>query len=162
MADLLMKMPVPYEPKRKNRFIMRFPSSLGINEWFVESTSRPQISINPVEIPFLNTSTFVAGRFNWNTINVTFRDPIGPSAAQALMEWVRLHAESVTGRMGYAAGYKKDIDLELLDPTGVVVEKWILQGTFLTDVNFDSLGYSDDALAGITATLRPDRCILVY
>jgi hypothetical protein len=44
------------------------------------------------------------------------------------MEWVRLHAESVTGRMGYAAGYKKDVDLEMLDPTGVAVEKWILQG----------------------------------
>jgi len=162
MADLLMKMPIPYEPKRKNRFIMSFPSSLGINSLYVESTSRPNISIQPTEIPFLNTSTFVAGRFNWNTINVTFRDPIGPSASQALMEWVRLHAESVTGRMGYAAGYKKDIDLEMLDPTGVVVEKWILQGTFLSDVNFDSLGYSDDGLASITATLRPDRCILVY
>ncbi len=32
MADLLMKMPVPYEPKRQNRFILRFPSSLGIND----------------------------------------------------------------------------------------------------------------------------------
>jgi hypothetical protein len=162
MADLLMKMPVPYEPKRQNRFILRFPSSLGINEWFVESTYRPNIKINATEIQFLNTSTYVAGRFTWNEINVKFRDPIGPSAAQALMEWVRLHAESVTGRMGYAAGYKKDIDLELLDPTGVVVEKWILQGTFLTNVNFDSLSYSQDALATISATLRPDRCILVY
>ncbi len=155
-------MPVPYEPKRQNRFILRFPSSLGINEWFVESTSRPNIKINSTEIQFLNTSTYVAGRFTWNEINVKFRDPIGPSAAQALMEWVRLHAESVTGRMGYAAGYKKDIDLELLDPTGVVVEKWILQGTFLTNVNFDSLSYSQDAIATISATLRPDRCILVY
>ena len=162
MADLLMKMPIPYEPKRQNRFILRFPSSLGINEWFVESTSRPHITIAATEIPFLNTSTYVAGRFNWQTINVVFRDPIGPSAAQALMEWVRLHAESVTGRMGYAAGYKKDIDLEMLDPTGVVVEKWILYGTFLTGVNFGSLGYSTDALADITASLRMDRCVLVY
>jgi hypothetical protein len=64
--------------------------------------------------------------------------------------------------MGYAAGYKKDIDLEMLDPTGVVVEKWILQGTFLTDVNFDSLSYSQDALATISASLRMDRCVLVY
>ena len=162
MADLLMKMPIPYEPKRQNRFILRFDSSLGINEWFVESTSRPHITIAATEIQFLNTSTFVAGRFNWQTINVTFRGPIGPSAAQALMEWVRLHAESVTGRMGYAAGYKKNIDLEMLDPTGVVVEKWLLQDTFLTDVNFNALSYSQDALATITATLRPDRCILVY
>ena len=79
MADLLMKMPIPYEPKRQNRFILRFPSSLGINEWFVESAARPHITIGATEIPFLNTSTYVAGRFNWQTINVTFRDPIGPS-----------------------------------------------------------------------------------
>jgi hypothetical protein len=78
------------------------------------------------------------------------------------MEWVRLHAESVTGRMGYAAGYKKDVDLEMLDPTGVVVEKWILYGTFLTSANFGSLAYSNDALADITCGLRPDRCVLVY
>jgi hypothetical protein len=162
MADLLMKMPIPYEPKRQNRFILRFPSTLGINEWFVESSARPHIVINPVPIPFLNTETYVAGRFTWSTINVTFRDPIGPSASQALMEWVRLHAESVTGRMGYAAGYKKNVDLEMLDPTGVVVEKWILEGTFLSDVNFNQLAYNTDALATITATLRMDRCILVY
>jgi hypothetical protein len=162
MADLLMKMPVPYEPKRQNRFIVRFPSSLGINEWFVESAARPSIKINATEIPFLNTSTYVAGRFIWNSIQVKFRDPIGPSASQALMEWVRLCAESVTGRMGYAAGYKQNVDLEMLDPTGVVVEKWILEGTFLTDVNFGSLAYNADQLADITATLQMDRCILVY
>jgi hypothetical protein len=162
MADLLMKMPIPYEPKRNNRFILRFPSTLGINEWFVETAARPHITINSVEIPFLNTSTYVAGRFNWGEINVTFRDPIGPSASQALMEWVRLCAESVTGRMGYAAGYKKNVDLEMLDPTGVVVEKWIMEGTWMKDVNFNSLGYSDDKVATVTAQLRMDRCILVY
>ena len=157
-----MKMPVPYEPKRQNRFIVRFPSSLGINEWFVESAARPHISVNSTEIQFLNTSTYVAGRFTWEEMSVTFKDPIGPSASQALMEWFRLHAESVTGRMGYAAGYKKDIELEMLDPTGVVVEKWIIQGTFLTILDFGSLDYSQDAIATITCGLRMDRCIQVY
>jgi len=162
MADLLMKMPVPFEPKRQNRFILRFPSSLGINEWYVTSAKRPSATIKDVEIPFLNTSTYVAGRFVWETIDVSFKDPIGPSASQALMEWFRLHAESVTGRMGYAAGYKKDIELEMLDPTGVVVEKWILQGTFLTKLNFGDLDYSKDDLATIDCTLRMDRCIQVF
>jgi hypothetical protein len=162
MADLLMKMPVPYEPKRNNRFILRFDSTLGLNEWFVESSGRPAIKINPVEIQFLNTSTFVSGRFTWGPIAVKFRDPIGPSATQAIMEWVRLHAESVTGRMGYAAGYKKNVDLEMLDPTGVVVEKWILEGTLITDVKWSNVAYNDDKLADFDVTLQPDRCILVY
>lgn len=162
MADLLLKSPLPYEPKRENRFILRFPSELGINEWFVETAARPSIKIGATEMQFLNTSTFVAGRFNWDPIQVKFRDPIGPSAAQALMEWVRLCAESVTGRMGYAAGYMKTVDLEMLDPAGVVVEKWLIVNAFLTDVNFGSLSYSTDGVASITATLRPQRCILVY
>jgi len=162
MADLLMKMPTPYEPKRVNRFILRFNSSLGINEWYVSSASRPSAKIKSVEIPFLNTKTYVAGQFEWNEIKVKFRDPIGPSAAQALMEWFRLHAESVTGRMGYAAGYKKDVELEMLDPTGVVVEKWLLEQCFLTDLNFGELDYSRDDLASIECSLRMDRCILIY
>jgi hypothetical protein len=162
MANLLMKMPIPFEPKKQNRFILRFPSSIGLNEWQVMSASRPKINIGEVEIPFLNTSTWVAGRFTWDAIDVTFKDPIGPSSMQALMEWVRLHAESVTGRMGYAAGYKKDVELELLDPAGVVVEKWILQGTMLTSVDGGSLDYSAEDIAEINATLRFDRAILVY
>lgn len=162
MADLLMRMPVPYEPKKQNRFIFRFPSPLGIQEWFVKSSSRPKITQEATEIQFLNTSTFVLGRFTWDAISVTFRDPIGPSAAQALMEWVRLHSESVTGRQGYAAGYKKDVELELLDPTGVVIEKWILQGTMLTNVDFGSLDYSSSEIAEITAELRYDRAIHVF
>ncbi len=78
------------------------------------------------------------------------------------MEWVRLHSESITGRQGYAAGYKKDVELEMLDPTGVVIEKWVLQGTMLTNVGFGELSMDDDSIADITATLRFDRAILLF
>jgi hypothetical protein len=162
MADLLQKMPLTYEPKRKNRWLFRFPSELGIQEWWLASGARPSIEQNEVEIPFLNTSTWVIGRFVWSSIDLTLRDPIGPSASQAIMEWVRLHSESITGRQGYAAGYKKNVDVEMLDPTGVVIEKWQLQGTMLTNVSFGDLSMDDDAIADITATLRFDRAILVF
>ena len=64
--------------------------------------------------------------------------------------------------MGYAAGYKKNIDLEMLDPTGVVVEKWILEGAFLTKYDGGALTYTSDGLAKVTSSMRMDRCILVY
>jgi hypothetical protein len=162
MSDLLLKMPNTYEPLRKNRFVFRFPADLGIQEWTVESGKRPSLNQNAVEIQFLNTSTWVAGRYTWQEMQLTFRDPIGPSTSQAVMEWVRLCTETVTGRQGYAAGYKRDVELEMLDPTGAVVQKWILKGCFLTNVDFGDLNYSQDDLATISATLRPDYCILCY
>ena len=162
MSDLLMKMPLQYEPLRKNRWLIRFPSDLGIQEWWLESAKRPSIQQKDVEIPFLNTSTWVVGRYTWDTIQVVLRDPIGPSASQAVMEWVRLHSESVTGRQGYAAGYKRDVEIEMLDPTGVVVSKWILKNTMCTNVDFGDLNYSQDDLATITMTLRFDFAILAY
>jgi hypothetical protein len=78
------------------------------------------------------------------------------------MEWIRLCAESVTGRMGYAAGYKKNVDLEMLDPTGVVIEKWILQGAFLSGYDGGALNYASPGLSTISTSLVVDRCILVY
>ena len=131
MSDLLIKAPVEYEPLRKNRFLIRFPSDLGVQEWWVESASRPTITQGETEIQFLNTSSWVVGRYTWDTINITLRDPIGPSASQAVMEWVRLHSESVTGRQGYAAGYKRDLIIEMLDPTGVAVSQWILKSCMI-------------------------------
>ena len=78
------------------------------------------------------------------------------------MEWVRLHSESITGRQGYAAGYKRDLELEMLDPTGVVVQKWILKNCMITDANFGNLSYSDDEVSQITMTIQPDYCVLCY
>lgn len=162
MSDLLINMPIQFEPLRKNRFVMRFPSDLGISEWMLSQASRPKVDITKTAIPFMNTETYVAGRYTWGEINVTFRDAIAPSTTQALMEWIRLCAESVTGRMGYAAGYKRDLEMEMLDPTGVVVQKWILKNAWISSCDFGGVAYNDDGLAEDTATIVIDYAILAY
>jgi hypothetical protein len=162
MSDLLLKMPNTYEPLRKNRFVFRFPADLGIQEWTVESGKRPSINQTATEIQFLNTSTWVLGRYTWQEMQLTFRDPIGPSTSQALMEWVRLHSESATGRQGYAAGYKRDIELEMLDPTGNVVSCWVCKNCFLTNFKGGDLSYSDDGVAQCSVTIKMDYAILAY
>ena len=160
--SVLSRIPLQFEPLRKNRWVVRFPSDLGISEWMLSSASRPKISQQSTEIQFLNTSTWVVGRYTWDTLQFTFRDVIAPSTSQALMEWIRLCSESVTGRQGYAAGYKRDIELELLDPNCVTVQKWILKNAWISNCDFGSLQYSDDALADVTATIVMDYAILCY
>ena len=159
-GEMIRGIPFEYEPKRNNRFFAEFADELGIEVWKVQKFKRPSMKINSVPIDFMNEKNYVAGRYNWEEMEITFYDPIGPSTSQQLMEWVRLHAESLTGRMGYAAGYKKNILLKSLDPTGIEVEKWFLEQCMITGINFGDFDYGNDELINITLTLQPWRCIL--
>lgn len=162
MAELLFKAPLVYEPLRKNRFIFSFPSDTGIQSWWVSMSALPSINQNSTEMAFLNTSTWVLGRYVWEELTISFRQFIGPSTTQALMEWVRLESESATGRQGYAAGYKRNISISMLDPTGVPVQKWVLINAFPTTVNFGDLAYDSDDIAVAEMSLRYDYAINVF
>jgi hypothetical protein len=162
MAEMLRGIPFEFEPKRENRFFVEFPAELGIEVWKVQTIKRPSMNINSVEIPYLNEFNYVAGKYRWGTIDITFIDTIGPSTSIQLMEWVRLHAESLTGRMGYAQGYKKNLTVKALDPVGVEVEKWFLEQCQIVDIDFGNNDHSSDELQMITVTIQPWRCILNY
>lgn len=162
MVDMLRPVPIDIEPKRNNRWVVEFPADLEFSEWMVQTSSRPSVTINPTEIQFMNTSTYVAGRSTWGTMTITFIDPIGPSATQKVTQWIRQCVEHTTGRMGYATNYKKNIVLKMLDPAGETVEKWLIQGAMITEANFGDLDYSSDDLANVSITIQPDRCILEF
>lgn len=151
--------PMQYEPKRVNRFFAEFVD-VGIEVWKVQKFKRPSMKINTVPIKFMNETNYVSGFYTWDTMSITFLDPIGPSTSQQLMEWVRLHAESLTGRMGYKAGSAKNILLKAVDPTGVEVEKWFLEQCIITSIDFGENDYGTDDLTNITLEVQPYRCIL--
>lgn len=162
MSTLLSQIPVVYQPIQNNKFVVKFPSELGIQSWMVSSSGMPSYSLNAVEIPWMNTSTFVAGRYTWEDIEVTFRSLIGPSTAQILMEWIRLCTESVTARQGYAAAYKKDFTIEMLDPSGVTIQKWLIKNAFITKASFGANKYDDDNISEISCTFKYDYAINVF
>ena len=162
MADLISPVPLQYEPRLTNRFFLEFPSELGIETWAVQTSGMPKMTIDPVEVPYINTKNYTAGKYSWGTIDIELLDPIGPSHSVKIMEWVRLCAESLTARMGYSAGFKKDLILKSLDPTGVPISKWVCEQCMITDVDFGSGDYGSAELMKIKFTVQPFRCILRY
>jgi len=162
MGEMTRGIPFDYEPKRENRFFLEFPTELGIEEWKIQEVKRPSMTINSVEIPFLNETNYVAGKYKWEAIDIKLIDTIGPSTSVQVMEWVRLHAESLTGRMGYAAGYKKNLIIKSLDPVGAGVEKWFLEQCMITSVDFGSNSMESDAVQMVSFTVQPYRCVLNY
>ena len=85
-----------------------------------------------------------------------------PSGARAVMDWVRLHHESATGRNGYSTMYKKEITLTQLSPLGEKVEQWILKGAFITEANFGSLDWSTEDPVMIELNIRYDWAFLNF
>ena len=149
-----------FEPKLSNRFIMEIN---GIESYIIKTANRPTFTSEVVELDHINVKRKIKGKSTWEDVTITLYDPIVPSGAQQVMEWVRSSHESLTGRDGYAAFYKKDVTFYLLGPVGDKVEQWTLKGAFINSANFGELDWSNatDPLS-IELTLSYDYATLEY
>ena len=148
-----------FEPKMKNRYIMEID---GIQSYMIKAGNRPQINFEKVTLEHINVKRQLKGKGEWQDLTITLYDPIVPSGAQAVMEWVRLSHESITGRDGYADFYKKDIDIYMLGPVGDKIEQWKLKGAFILQANFGELDFASNDPATIELTLSYDYAILEF
>jgi hypothetical protein len=148
-----------FEPKMKNRYIMEID---GIQSYLIKTAARPSITFETIVLDHINIKRKLQGKGDWQDISITLYDPIVPSGAQAVMEWVRLGHESITGRRGYADFYKKDITFYMLGPVGDKIEQWTLKGAFIVSANFGDLDFTSNDPASIELSLAYDYAILEY
>jgi len=148
-----------YEPKRKFRWILQID---GIDAYTMKTSARPESTFEETMIDYMNAKRWISGKQTWNPIQCVMYDPIAPSAASKVMDWMRLNYEYQTGRMGYATFYKKEISLKLTDPQGTVVEFWDIFGAWPQNINWGELDYASSDNTEITFSLRFDGAQLVY
>jgi hypothetical protein len=148
-----------FEPKMKNRYVMEIEN---IPSYLVKAANRPSIQFEPIVMDHINVKRKLKGKGDWQDVTITLYDPIVPSAAQAVMDWVRLGHESITGRDGYADFYKKDITFYMLGPVGDKIEQWTLKGAFISQANFGDLSFDSNEPATIELTLTYDYAILEF
>ena len=149
-----------FKPKQANRFIMYID---GIPAYEIKGVGAISLTQGTVPLNHINIQRFVKGKTTWNPIQFTLFDPITPSGAQAVMEWVRLHHESVTGRDGYSDFYKKDLTFDVLGPVGDIVSEWIIKGAFIKGGNFGEYNWDTENTAiNLSLTLGMDYCVLNF
>ena len=88
-----------FEPKLQNRFLMVVD---GIPSYLIKKVARPSVTFGEVVLDHINVKRKLKGKANWDNLSIDMYDPVTPSGAQAVMEWVRLSHEAVTGRDGYS------------------------------------------------------------
>ena len=148
-----------FEPRMTNRFILYMD---GMPSFLVKGMSAINLSQTAVALNHINVQRYVKGKTIWGTVSFTMYEAITPAGSQTVMEWVRLHHESVTGRDGYSDFYKKDITFNGLGPVGDVVNEWIIKGALITEATFGDYNYDAEGAVEISMTVQPDYCVLNF
>ncbi len=142
-----------YELKKQNRFMVTYPEHFKIPEWVTFETSRPSMKLVTKKIFGFE----LVKNFKWDDLVIKLRDPIGPSTAQSLMELI--HPDLKNKRK---VKEKFSLVVDMLDPTGVVIEKWQLDNCEFKSIDFGKLSYENDDVVTCTLTIKLKDVILLY
>ena len=149
----------PFEPKATNRFVFYID---GIESYLIKATNLPNLDNGEIVIDYINVDFKVKGKSRWQDITVTLYDPVDPTAAQMVHDWIDLTHKSDNGVDGFAFDdYKKDIDIKYVDPKGSEFQGWKLYGAFIGASNWGDLDWSTDDALQIELTLKYDYARLI-
>lgn len=139
MEKIINNLPLPYEPKKTNRYIIIFPESFKIPQWVCSKTSRPIAIIS-------------SGKIVWEPLIANVYDSIAPSTAQGLFNLI---SEDKLND-------KFEMRIQMLDPTGEVVEEWVLLDCSFEKIDFGVLSYELDKVCEIILTIKLGKVILNF
>lgn len=135
--------PISYEPKRQNRFLVNMPEEFQIQQWVIKKAARPSTHIvrNGPDGCVIEYDPMV----------LVYNDPIGPSVAQRLNIILRERP-----------GEPFDFSIEMLDPTGVIIEQWIFTNCYFEAMDFGPLDVEANENAICTVRIRIGNMILNF
>jgi len=131
----------------------------------VVETSRPQVSFEEMEIPVYNSRAYLAGRHAWEPIEITLREDVNNRVQKLVGEQLQKQFDFFE-QSSAASGidYKFTTRIEILDGgnganTPNVLETFELYGCFVTNANYNSLGYANNEPVTVTLSIRYDNAI---
>ena len=131
----------------------------------VISADRPKVNFEEIEVPTYNSRAYLAGRHNWEPINLELRDDVNNRVQTMVGEQIQKQFDFYE-QSSAASGidYKFTTRIEILDGgnganTPNVLDTFELYGCFVQNVNYNSLGYAENSAVTVTLAIRYDNAI---
>tara|TARA_Y100001970_G_scaffold98277_1_gene123548 strand:- start:4993 stop:5637 length:645 start_codon:yes stop_codon:yes gene_type:complete len=150
------------DPKRSYRWILLLNK---IPTYVIKTAGKPSFTIEGIQHQFVSHTFHYPGRIQWNELNITLVDPVFPDASAIVVKTLQASGYAIPGKYTDAkrSFSKKDgvkalgvPQMEQIDATGNVIERWTLQNCWLSAVNFGELTYESDSMINVQLTLRYD------
>ena len=147
-------------------------------QFIVKEVKKPSFTVASTPHDFLNYKFHYPGRVEWQDVQVTIVDPVQPDSTASLVKILEAagyvlpdkyttqsNEPRTISKEDFVNGLGGQIQLVQFGAnTGEqeenVLEKWILNNPFLTNVDFGNLSYSSDDLVNISMTIKYDWATL--
>lgn len=155
-------------PKHKNRWRVTFANMGGGADsqpvsMQAVTVTRPKVSFEEIELHRYNSRAWVAGKHNWEAMQLTIEDDVTSTASSVVQaqlqkqQWLIGAEGQWLAAAGEGSLYKFVTYLDMLDGNDQVIEKWTVEGCFIQNADYGDLDYGANDKVVITLTLRFDH-----
>ncbi len=155
------------QPRLKHKWAITFQNMAGDEEPLrlnAISADRPKLTFEEVIQDRYNSKAYIAGKHIFEPVNVTFEDDLNGGVTAAIQEQIELQQNIIglnaSPRLASAASgqdYKFAVKMDLLDGNQAVVETWILESTFIQNVDWGDVDSTTSETIKATVTFRFDH-----
>jgi len=160
------------EPRRSFRFRLGSTEGLELGDtgrspywWTAKSVDKPSLTISSSQYRLINHEINVPGVASWAPITMEVVD-VGKTVKNLLsqLESFGYSPKDLTKDKGLAKSKGLDeignIRIEQLGGDGSILETWLLEGAFITELRFGGLDYGMDDMVKINITIAYDYAYL--
>lgn len=156
------------QPRQKNKWRVTFANlGGGVDSQPLSmqaiTVTRPQLNFDEVQLDRYNSRAWIAGKYTFEPITISFEDDVTGEAARVIQEQLTKQ-QWLTGAQGpwLAAGaegslYKFVMYLDMMDGNETVTEKWTIEGGWFQNVDYTDLDYAASDAVLITCNIRYDH-----
>lgn len=174
MTETLSKFGVPLgggdgrggilQPKQKHKYRVRFvsfgPIAGGLEmTQQIMTVMKPKIDYEPVVLDSYNSRAWISGKHTWQETTITLRDDITNSISKLVGFQIQKqlnHFEQTSPAAGI--NYKFTMFVEQMDGgNDAVLDQWVLEGCWLTNVDYGDNDYAAGDIIPISLTIKFDN-----
>lgn len=157
-------------PKLKYRFRTTF-TNFGVTKVTTELTKqvvdikRPNVQFNPITLDVYNSKVYLQGKPEWQETTVNFRDDSTGAVSKLVGEQVQKQFDFMEQSSAPSGqDYKFRMEFDILDGGNgaiepQILEQWLLEGCFLSSVDWGEMAYSSNEQVQIACNIRFDNAV---
>jgi hypothetical protein len=150
-----------YEPQRAANFELLISPPGGVSGDILLKSVETSLAIShssePIALPYMNETVFIAGRPMYAPGSVSYRDMVTEAVWETIERWYSKIYNVESSEIGFASEYKSMGTLTMYDVKGGHSRSWELIGIWPQDISSETPSYVGGDIFRVNVTFHYDK-----